>query len=57
MKTKSKVILAIIGVCLILACAEAETLLLQILWSGSLLVIMTALTFILNHIEKKEEVR
>ena len=57
MKTKSKVILAIIGVCLILACAEAETALLQIVWSGSLLVIMTTLTLILNHIEKKEEAK
>ena len=57
MKTKSLVILAIIAICLILACGEAETALLQILWSGSLLVIMTALALILNHIEKKEESR
>ena len=57
MKTKSMVILAIIAICLILACGEAETALLQILWSGSLLVIMTALALILNHIEKKEESR
>ena len=55
MKTSSKVILTIIAVCLVLACAEAETALLQFVWSGSLLVIMTALSLILNHIEKKEE--
>lgn len=57
MKTKSKVILSLIGVCLVLACGEAETALLQALWSGSLLVIMTALTLTLNHIEKKEETK
>lgn len=55
MKPIKKMILLIIAACLILACGEAETPFLQILWSGSIFIIMMTCVLILNHIEKKEE--
>lgn len=52
-----KIILAIIAICLILSCGEAETALLQLIWSGSLLLIMVCCVAVLNHLEKKEETK
>jgi hypothetical protein len=57
MKAKSKIILILIAICLFLVCAEAETPLLQMVWSGSLIVIIAGLSMVLNHIEKKEETK
>lgn len=57
MKAKSKFILTLMAICLVLACAEAETPFMQLIWSGSILVILTGLTLALNHIEKKEETK
>ena len=55
MKAIKTGLLAVIGFSLIAVTAEADTILNQVIWSASCIIICAASAAILNHIEKKEE--
>ena len=55
MKTLKNILLLLIGISLLAATAEADTVTGQIVWTGSCMAVMGISTLGLNHIEKKEK--
>ena len=57
MKAIKTGLLAVIGISLLAATAEADTILNQVIWSASCIIICAPSAAILKHNEKKEETK